>query len=122
MTRSDIIPFAVLEEWMLGWNTITKECNSSAAHRWEINFHEYITSHHTLGLVDNWERDTQPDFCSLNERVKLTVLELSALCEWVITLAVDIIDHARRCFLPHRSIGGFLTWVYSLSQRKKIQA
>lgn len=64
-------------------------------------------------------RDTQLDFCSLNKTVKLTVLELSALCEWVITLAVDIIDHGRRRFLPHRSIGGFLTWVHSLSQRKK---
>lgn len=62
--------------------------------------------------------NTQPQFCPINGLWKLTVLELSALCERVIALAVDIIDHGRRRFLPNRSIRGFLTWVYSLSPGK----
>lgn len=100
-----------------GLDTIAKECNSSAAHRREINLHEYITSNHTLRLVDNWGRYLA-GILFTERTVKLTLLELSALCERVITLAVDIIDHGRRRFLPHRSIGGSLTWVYSLPQGK----
>lgn len=65
--------------------------------------------------------DTQPGILSNQRMVELTLLKLSALCERVITLAVDIIYHGRRRFLPHRSIWGLLAWVYSLSPGK-IQA
>lgn len=102
---------------MLDWITIAKECNSSAAHGRKIDFHEDIASYDTLRFIDNWSRYSAGIWP--NQRmVKLTLLELSALCERVITLAVDIIYHGRRRFLPHRSIWGLLAWVYALSPGK----
>lgn len=105
---------------MLDWITIAKECNPSAAHRRKIDFHEDIASYDTLRFIDNWSKYSA-GIWSNHRMVKPTLLELSALRERVIILAVDIIYHGRRRFLPHRSIWRLLTWVYSLSPGK-IQA